>query len=93
MQNGSHKLYQPRVWNKEEQQLLDAFKNEKGFDVNIKMKTGLHKSFISGPGTHEPNSKFDYEYWINKQEKKLKGLIHFGTHVEGPPNMVHGGEL
>jgi len=94
MQNGaSRKLYQPRIWTKEEQSILDEIKKEKGYTFNWRNPSGLTKHFICGPGDHADNSKFDFEYYINTEEKKLKGLVHFGTHVQGPKGMVHGGAI
>ena len=33
------------------------------------------------------------QYFLNETTKRLVSFTYFGDHVEGPPNMVHGGAL
>jgi hypothetical protein len=84
--------YKARQWTPEELQFLNHVASLNGFTIHKKNPIMLTKHFVWGPGTHEPNSRFDYEWFVNKDEKRLKGLVHFGTHVEGPDGFVHGGK-
>lgn len=87
----SHIPYKQRQWTAEELKYLKHVGKLPGFTIHRKNPIILTKHFVWGPGTHAPNSRFDYEWFVNKESKQLKGLVHFGTHVEGPDGYVHGG--
>lgn len=74
-----------RKWTEEEQQLLDNFKKLEGFTIerrNIENENSRH--FVIGADTHK---RFDYYLFINKEKRKLVGLIHFGTNIQGPEGL------
>ncbi|XP_065198398.1 acyl-coenzyme A thioesterase THEM4-like [Sycon ciliatum] len=34
---------------------------------------------------------FNYAFWINQREEKLRGVVEFGPYAQGPPSCAHGG--
>jgi len=46
-------------------------------------------SFISGDGL----PRVDAEYWYCAAERKVRGVVQFGSAAEGMPGFVHGGAI
>ena len=48
---------------------------------------------LTKPLTHNDEHRFQYTTFLNKEEKKLIGVVHFGSHVAGAPGYVQGGAI
>lgn len=77
-------------WSKNASKLIEKFKSQESL-THLKKPEDKHtKNFIRCASEFP---KFDYELFLNKESQSLSVVIYFGTHVEGPPEMVHGGAI
>jgi acyl-coenzyme A thioesterase PaaI-like protein len=79
-------------FSKEALSILESLHNNSDFKFirNLINDEGMEKKFTR---THGEISRFGYQYYLNEKEKSIKGIVSFGTFIEGPPNCVHGGAI
>ncbi|XP_077988488.1 acyl-coenzyme A thioesterase THEM4-like [Glandiceps talaboti] len=51
------------------------------------------RSFIRRMSDPRPGQVFEYAFFYNSREGKLKGVCQFGPLAEGPPGRAHGGAV
>lgn len=47
--------------------------------------------FLRGGADCMAGKKIGYVFFFNEEERRIRGLAHFGSHTEGPKGYVHGG--
>nr|XP_058951624.1 acyl-coenzyme A thioesterase THEM4-like [Pocillopora verrucosa] len=52
---------------------------------------GERRLFTKALVNEYPGKFFEYVFFFSKNEKKVKGVIQFGSYTQGPPGCVHGG--
>ena len=54
-------------------------------------RSGSSKDFLLGGSDSEAGRKLSYRFFVNKEERELQGVVHYGSHAEGPRGHAHGG--
>lgn len=77
-------------WSNEASKIIESLKNTEKLKYIKRTSNEGSKNFLRCPSEFP---KFDYELFLNEEEQSLSSVIYFGTHIEGPPNCVHGGAI
>ena len=54
-------------------------------------RSGASHDFLLGGADSEAGRKCSYRFFVDKEERALRGVVHYGSHCEGPRRHVHGG--
>lgn len=86
------------TWTVESRDLYKRLKNDLAEHGNgdwLEHETTLHhgerRLFTKALINEYPGKFFEYIYFFSKNEKRVKGVIQFGSYTQGPPGCVHGG--
>ena len=71
--------------------LLRRFEVESNWQLLPTARAGSSKDFLIGGYESEEGRKMSYRFWVDKSKRRMKGLVHYGTHTQGPKGSAHGG--
>jgi len=85
-------------WTPESFELYKKLTNdlmEQGNGDWVKHRTSLYNGerrlFTKAVISELPGKFFEYQFFYNQKEQRLKGVVQFGLYTQGPPGCVHGG--
>lgn len=80
------------VWSDEADSILTEYSNSPGFQL---VTRGPQEDFVHDFVRSQVSDipRFDFRLFYSEQTRSLKGLVYFGSHIQGFPGQVHGGAI